>query len=524
MNYANDNVIGYKYVFSLSGYVTTIQNGVSSGFDAVLEEADSVRNIFNKNGANLVVTDANNNILLKAYGSKIVSINMEPNSNNWVNYINYTMVIEFSEVDYIGCDDNPENLCDEIKIKNYASSLVDISKYKIKSFNDNWQINLGDNIYNNFAGLPNEHFEITYTVSAEGMHSYKKNTKDLLPAWEQAKNFCQDRLYKQIRNGLLSNILKTYPNNTACNPASGATIDKIHSIDTDNMGILNIGVTYDVFNEKVTCETSESLGTFSLTYSAIVKDIARSSAFAGHSNCVHTINIVKETVNNNTEQDVRMRIDGTIQGLVRGGLVNGNYQLELPQNGSLLINRDNNVTKYDNAKAAYDDIYSNGDFKNTYKIMVGITAAALGSSCAPTPSQYSANHDYNQGSISYDASFSRKEACLGGTYYSNVTATIQDPVERIAEFVIPGKSKTYVQKLNSYTPRTITLNIEGYIRSDCCLNFALYADRYCNNNEALISILPPTAVANALLTEEKHNINPLDGSFNVQRVYTYYDY
>lgn len=100
----------------------------------------------------------------------------------------------------------------------------------------------------------------------------------------------------------------------------------------------------------------------------------------------------------------------------------------------------------------------------------------------------------------------------------------KDPVESIVEFTIPGRAKTYIQKLNTYSQKTITLNIEGRITPDCCSDFNLYAQRYCDQNEALASILPASQIPFAVLTEESHNINPLDGSFNVQRVYTYYDY
>ena len=533
LNYANDNVIGYKYILTLTGYITAIDTRNSEtalqGFDEVLVRADEMRNIFNKNGANLIVKDIDNNDLLKAHGSKIVSINMDPNNNNWVNYINYSVVIEFNEIDYIGCDNNSENSCSDVKVGNYANNLVNISKHKIKTFNDSWQINLGDNIYNNLYGLPNEHFEVTYTISAEGYHSYQKDTGYVLPAWEQAKNFCQDRLYDQIRNGLISNILKTQTN-TACEPDNSSTIDSIHDIDTDEKGILNLNSNrYDIFNEKINCETSESNGTFSLTYSAIIKDIHTVNNFDSHSNCIHTVNITKQISDNNTERAVQVNVNGTIQGLVRGGLINGNYQLELPQQGTLLINRDNNVNKYDNAQRAYNqEIYGYGDFRLNFKNLIGITFGVFGVNCSsdngPAPNDYSSNHNYNEGQITYAATFNSKNVCLGNTYYSNVTANVKDPVESIVEFTIPGRAKTYIQKLNTYSQKTITLNIEGRITPDCCSDFNLYAQRYCDQNEALASILPASQIPFAVLTEESHNINPLDGSFNVQRVYTYYYY
>lgn len=533
LNYANDNIVGYNYVITLNGYITAIDSSVENsalqGFDQVLIRADQIRDIFNKNGANLIVKDIDDNDLLKAHGSKIASINMDPTNNNWVNYITYTIVIEFNEIDYIGCDNNSENICSDVKINNYASGLIDISKYKIKSFNDNWQINLGDNIYNNLYGLPNEHFEITYNISAEGYHHYQKDTGYLLPAWEQAKNFCQDRLYKQVRNGLISNILRTQPNNTTCDPETLSTLDNIHNIDANNLGLFDFSPTrYDVFNEKITCEASESNGTFALTYSAIIKDITTINNFDSHDNCVHTINITKQISDNNTERNTQVNVNGTIQGLVRGGLVNGNHQLELPQYGTLLISRDENVNKYDNAKRAYQEVYANGDFNYNFKNLIGITFDFFGVNCSsangPVPKDYSSNHNYNEGQITYNATFNSKDICLGNTYYTNVTATVSDPVEKTAEFVIPGRYKTYVQKLNTYSQKTITLNIEGHIQPDCCFDFGLYAERYCNGTESLNGILPNAQIPFAVMTQETHNINPLDGSFNVQRVYTYYDY
>ena len=151
LRYANDNVIGYFYTISLDGYITPIDRSKESfaldGFDNVISKADELREIFNKNGSNLIVKDSQDTELIKAYGSKIVSIEMQPTNNNWVNYISYNIVLEFNEIDYNGCSSNPDTSCKSVALENYAENLIDISKYKIKSFNDSWNIDLKSNIF-----------------------------------------------------------------------------------------------------------------------------------------------------------------------------------------------------------------------------------------------------------------------------------------------------------------------------------------------------------------------------------------
>lgn len=535
LRYANDNVIGYFYTISLDGYITPIDRSKESfvldGFDNVISKADELREIFNKNGSNLIVKDSQDTELIKAYGSKIVSIEMQPTNNNWVNYISYNIVLEFNEIDYNGCSSNPDTSCQSVALENYAENLIDISKYKIKSFNDSWNIDLKNNIYNNLYDLPNEHFEIGYSITAEGYHHFKREDGSVLPAWEQAKNFCQAKLYDQIQNGLISNILKTYNESTACNPPPTATTDSLHSLTSDGDGILNFDENqYDVFNEQISCETSESKGSFTLQYSAIIKNVQSNSLFPNHNNVIHTINITTQTTDNNYEFNTQSVVNGTIQGLIQGGLLRDNRFLSLPRDGTLFIDgSDLNVqTKYDNAKSAYSEIHQNGDLTVNFKNLIGITYESFGVECSdfitPQANQYTAAHNYSEGNITYTATFDSKNMCMGNTHFTSITANVTDPVEQIAEFTIPGRNKAYIQKLNTYSPKTLTLNIQGYIQPDCCYDFSLYAERYCNNDESLKAILPNAQLSSAVLTNESHNINPLDGSFNIKRSYTYYDY
>jgi hypothetical protein len=296
INYANDTIIGYTYTINLTGVVTALDlRNVEDGdaYDepehyntgAIADHMHKLRQILSQNGNILRILGSGENPanILEASGGILRSLNFSESDNNWTHYARYEASIEFNTLYLAG---NTEG-CGYpfISADSYASNAsgtVDISQFKIKSFQDSWSFTFDENeayernqltdLYQNLS-INNNSFNIEYSISATGKNHYVYDTENsdsskLLPAWEQAKNFVQNRLYYQVTS-LINGVLKNSDTNV-CSP-----LGSLSSMNTPggSDGLLSsLGDSiYSIFNEQITCEASESEGTFSANYTATVK-------------------------------------------------------------------------------------------------------------------------------------------------------------------------------------------------------------------------------------------------------------
>jgi len=225
MNYSNDIIIGYTYNINLTGVITALDmrdgndNGTGHyGTGAVADHIHIVRKILSQNGNMLQIVNAeDDSIIFRAKGGILRSLSFSESDNNWYHYAKYEASIEFSTVDFAGSTED----CSDIFINSSSyssdSGTVDISQFKIKSFQDSWNFTFDETEsyirnqitdLNQTLAINNNSFNIEYSISATGKHHYIDDgaNKKLLPAWEQAKNFVQYRLYNQVTN-LINNIL-----------------------------------------------------------------------------------------------------------------------------------------------------------------------------------------------------------------------------------------------------------------------------------------------------------------------------
>lgn len=534
--YADENMIGYDYRLTLTGYATAPLEGEQNSTNVITAVETLMHTIFDKNGSTLLVTTDDGDPLLRATGSKIEAISIDGNNNLWTNYADYTIDITFNEVSFIGCDSNTIS-CPNIIVQNYPSSLVDISAHKIKSFKDDWSFSIGEEQYQAVGGaISNQFFNVKYSIQAEGIHHFKGvNYDKLIPAWEQAKNFCQDRLYDQVSR-LIANVNERKTDtDDMCQPNTSSSPPLLFDNYDINKGNFGLIYDYQIYNEKITTSASEANGTFSLEYTALVKRYNTDNAYSNmpqNKHVMHTVSTSKTVSDSRSNRNIQLNINGRIEGLIPGGLIkNGGSQLQLQSNGVLLVSANNTETKYDYAKDYYNEIITNNrDFTYAFKEYFGINYALFESSCSessvgPVPSTFNVNHSYSDGAIEYTASFDGNRVCAGNdSYYTDVNFTLEDKIEATAEIIIPGRVQgPLIQRLNAYNPRTVSVSINGYANKDCCWDFSSYADSVCNGALGLDSILPNANIPNAILTEDSNNINPLDGSFSVTRKYTYYD-
>lgn len=527
--YANDTVIGYTPQITINGYCTSLDlRNISPNtvydFNDTVSAIQKFKNIVNTNGGTFLVTDNNGQILLKATGGTIRTFSINDTDNRWVNYAQYNIEIEFNELWLGDCSGIVEKSCGLIfDGLTDSPQLLDMKKYRIKSFNDSFSVDLSeDTMYNSFnlpgINMNNQHLKITYTVKATGKHYFSNDFK-LMPAWEQAKRFVQNKLIEQIKNRLTQTFMKRATDGCAVLGSLASLYSAGSPAFIDGLTTANFGF----YNETISYEPSETEGTFSATYNAIVK---RKNGFTNNA-VLHTLSKVIGVSDDGSKRTTTITINGNIQGLIEGGLLkSSNNILSLPNTGSILSYQDGaTASKYSQALSAFNSIATKEDLNPTIKNALGITHQALGvtGSClsgSPKPASHSISHRYTEGSISYDTSYNTDVACMGNTF-TNISVGVEDPVDVVAEFIIPGRAKgPIIQKIGSKTPRKITLNIDGTVDKTCC--YTLNDDAYAAicAGLALPSGVPVAAMANMKLTQDQFVYNPIDGSYSISRAYT----
>ena len=524
--YANDVVIGYTYIINLNGFATSLDLRNSEigelGFSETVSAIQKIKNIFNHNGGYLQINNSSGNLVFKATGSMIKSLNFEQSENQWVNYSPYTVEIEFNEIQIGDCSGPGSPVdCGELPI-NFVQTplLLDMKEHKIKSFNDKWSFNAGETIYNSYDNFKNEHFNVTYTIDVTGKH-YFNSSGGVLPAWEQAKNFAQKRLYDQVRS-LINGVLAS-ENGGVCDIAS--SYDSFFG--NTGVGIISgIGNDYKIYNEKISCQTSEAAGSFQATYNAILKR-SYSDDFSDE-NSIHTFSLVKDVRDDGRVKKVSANLQGNIQGLIPGGIVNSPSIIEFPASGNLLIPSDPSIDKYQNALAAYNKIGTPKGIKDNFAIFNGITNSYLLASgnCVdpdgvPPPLNHTVTHNYLQGTISYNTSYDSDRACQpSGTTVRNVTYEIQEPTPIVREFVIPGRSTgPIIQNIGPSTAGKIIITYQGSEQLvKCCPDISTIISANCDTIIQISGIPAPPTIDNYTWISDKPNISS-DGSYTVVRTY-----
>lgn len=566
--YSNDTIIGYSYIITLTGSVTaldlrdlnygdSIPSSPQYGLGAVADHVNKVRKILTQNGNILQVvhgdTDA---IILKAKGGLLRSLSFDESPNNWRDYAAFTATLEFNSIDFgASTEDCGSLFLDPTTHTPGTAGIVDINKFKIKSFEDSWNISFDDTapysmVKNNDLGtninINNHSFNIQYSISATGKHFFSYDdeaagTSTLLPAWEQAKNFVQYRLYEQVTN-LLDSVLKnTYTN--GCTSSDNQSTINIPGLSSDGL-LSDLGdANYKIYNETITCETSESDGTFSATYNAIVATTRGSTSWSANG-ATHSVN---KSINKSFDGDTpitNITLSGSIQGLIEGGIITTNEPMELPSQGSFLISRNGASTKYDNAKAVLDKIYDKNaygsgigvsgkrDLKLSFKNAMGAKLSELDSSPStddpvpdpPHPTSFSLTHDYIGGIINYTVEYSSNTSC--GKKYNEITVQTSKPTKVIAVFNRPNSGGCpIIQELGTYTAKTVSVTISGRDESETGQPTTLNLGNELSQAnpgcfaQGYLPVPLPSVGDDYILTQKQYTKNPIDGTYTVNLSY-----
>lgn len=537
--YSNDSVIGYTYNVNLQGYATNYRKTnssenpssskdyVSKNIEKVLGGMEIIRKILSRNSSNLSIYDSSSNLLIKCKGGNLRSLNFDDTDNNWAAYATYSASIEFNEVEFLG--ESVSCLSSDLDPSTKSPNVVDTNIHKIKSFNDGWSFSVGEQSFD-YARTTDDDKDLkvhnmvinaSYNISVTGKNYY--NNDLLIPAHEQARIFAQKRLYdrvKQLVSGGSSNILKV-TTDVDSEPCGSNTLTDMHQ---DGLGILG-NITYLPFNETVSCDISESDGTFSANYSCILKSKANGMTYSG-SNIIHTISKsrTRETQSGSRDNYI-LSIDGTIQGLVLGGVIYSAGNFFLPSNGSFVISSSDSINKYSAANSFYATIGNEEDLEDNFKTVLNITFDELNvdsSDCTnlptfPKPSSFNLTRNYIDGTINYSAEYSTENGCnQDGEAVTNVSITTENPVPVLAEFTIPN-GNFVIQDIKTVTAKKITVNIDGRKSGDreCCNNLTtIISDAACSS----VSLPPNVTLPNPakyILTQKTRTDNKIDGTYNI---------
>lgn len=533
--YANHTAIGQTYNIQLNGYATALDLTSYAGgeldFTDTMTSVQKIRNILLKDLGTLKVIDGQGEIIV-ASGGMLESLSFEQTDNNWFNYAQYTANISFTSLTLGNC--SGISIDAECALTTDFSSinspyLLDMKKYRIKSVTDEWTIE-ANNIYITEAadenGIQNEYLDITYTIQAAGSPYLTSST--VVPAWQQAKAYCINRLRQEITRlhdyqiGPLTSASQT----TTCTN----TISHSGLSDTNNASLLyNLTSTqgYKTYNETIETSASESDGSFSVTYSSILKkNPTFNNDLFNNTHCIHKISVI---TNNSIEDDkivLTKTIQGEIEGLIETNLLGTSkedYSLYIPDDGRFIVPGNNSKTKYDNALDAYEKV-GKGDLKEELVVdILKITAGDFDTksqdpNSKPKKNSHSVVHNYNAGTISYTEDYNSKNTIKNsGIEVTNISMTIEDSVYQTAEFIIPGKSNgPIIQKFPAKTPKRITMAIDG-VSDDRC---RIFSD-VCSSGMTLPSGVPGTGLNNYEITENRFNFNYKDGSFTINRAYIY---
>lgn len=544
--YANDVIIGYTHTLTLSGYVSNYRKPeggddlesnrdyYTKNIQKVLEGIEMTRKSLSRNGSSLTVRDEIGSVLIKAKGGTLRSLNFDETGNNWSTYAQYSASIEFNEIEFLG--ESASCSSSYIDGSSKSPNLIDIDGHKIKSFTDGWSFSVTEQSFDyartvdtgSDLKLHNMVINATYNINVTGKNYYIDDK--VVPAHEQARIFAQKRLYDkviQLVSGNNSNLFKI----TADVSASACGSDTLNTIHQDGNGILG-NITYLPHNESVSCEISESEGSFSANYSCILKSKATGMTYSNQS-VIHTITKSRSrNAESGAKDNYSISIEGNIQGLYLGGLIYSAGNFSLPSNGSFLLKASDTANKYTSASSFYGTIGNEQDLNDNLKAAMNVTYAELNivpTNCpsqplppTPRPASFNLTRNYIDGTITYTAEYNSASACnKDGESFQSVSIDIENPVPVLAEFIVPNGG-TIIQDIKTQTAKKITINISGRKSKtrQCCPNINdLIQEIGCSEIvlPSGISIPDPTKY---VLTQKTRTDNKTDGTYNFTLGYT----
>lgn len=506
-NNGGDNILSNTFEITLSGYASSVvvsEGKFSSGFLQTTNSLERIQYILEKNGKKLeIYSDCEQEPVLIATGGMLTNFNVE--EGVWYNYAKYTATYEFSEVSFksssfIGADS-----------VSCSDKIMANMMYKLKSYNDNWNFVVPENesrlYFARLVNFPNQdsvlvgedysHINVSYTITAEGKDFYYLDDTSTSP-WESAKNFVQYKMWNQINAFYKKGLLGTPYANTSYDSNErnwpGTANDAITSTNVTpafspvlSQEICN---SYDIFNESIECSTSEASGSFTATYTCVLKRSAVD--LYQPRNSLHTYTVDYNQVRNSRSQNRTITVSGSVKGMLRTRILqpfNDGQNFVLPRNGRFFDVWNDAVSAYGNA---YEDFVfwicdpDFADLKPNFKAALAINYESLfpatqdNSPCViakgwqhayqilALPKDFTINYNYGDATIEYTAVYDTERSCAQERGFSSLTITEDDAVPIYAEQVVVGRTRgPILQDLNTNQLKTVTIEFDGVTRKTC---------------------------------------------------------
>lgn len=548
--YANDTIVGYKYVLTITGYASSFNkklNTTVSNISTTIYSLQDIKAIFMRNGKVLHIgcedtsTNTVTSTMLMAYGGLLRSFETNESPNRLSQYVEYTATMDFNDVLFT------DNNNTEIAGDSVASDDVVLNEQMrhLQSFTDNWNFTIGEeDMYRYYSrvsaeGLVNVEdyttINVSYTIEATGKHTFDING-NTIPAWQRAKEFIERKLYTQIyifRNTgplAVANFNTIYYNSNDINLNDTTTqLNQTHTSTLTNIPIIypilhnTVAQNYTIFNEVITCNTSEGAGSFTATYSCVLKFTNIAAPWPQKS--IHTFTVSYDQVRDFTKAERTITVNGTLEGMLAtnilapaslgqgvninlggttfgGNILNENFTgqvFNLPLNGKFIgqvalspvskyTNALDDFVKYIGNTPAYNyNYYGSDDLSPAFKAVLSINYATLFPNTLPTdistctdgnvylssilalPQSFSVDHDYN-GSVSYSVTYSTSRSCSTERGFETLSITEEDPVPSYVEFIVPGRTGgPILQNLNTNSHKKITFNFQGTTKKGCLI-------------------------------------------------------
>ena len=517
-DYKNDLISNYSYTVTLKGYCIPSTSDTTSSSMALMNNINIIKGIFSSNGGTLRIVSYDGNdakLIFYAVDSKIKNLQFEESPNNWAKYVPFTVDIDFNHL-HMGSD--LENSLDsnallggddlDLADNLQSANILNLENHKIKEFTENFSLDINESdIFNqvnliNALGvtsskITNNFFTVNYNLSATGKHDVYYNTgleeKVTLPAWEHAKRYVHRRLINQI-NSMFGSFLST---------GLSGPLSQIHAYGNnssiDLIDPLGGAPAFGIFDETISFDVSESDGSFSVQYNAIVKQ--NCPIFENNIGCLNaTIHTVEKNISrtfsaneetNLENQDIVVTVNGEIKGLLPGRGSNSLGPLIIanpdgPYRGTFLLRQNTFYDKNDYAEQLLLRIFDpiSYDLTENFKLALGITPdlLAVNPYTILKPTKMNLTRNYLQGIINYTAEYNNKYNC--STSHFDIQLSVEMPVPVIAEFVIPNNNVerqdgsvcasgyTVIQKMGTQTSKKVNVEINGNTGFDlgkCCL-------------------------------------------------------
>ena len=601
--YVGENIIGYNHVINLKGYASSVlysQGRMKSNTRASMYSLDAIQKILQRNGKTLTLENActagnvahpkmteepimdvaGGALYITAHGGHLKSFNTE--EGDWYNYIKYNASLEFSDL-YV----NGQRMGVSLSNMPVVDPVTMLYLTKLKSFEDKWTFTVPEQeAYLYYARLVKvgedeveptaedyTQIQVQYTITGRGKHFYKGVTSDA--ALENAKNFVQHRLYHQIdslhQKGVLNGAPMAnvfYNSNDPGLPTNQSLTSTVFSPVVPPILDTSITDKYKIYNETIDCSTSESEGSFSATYSCILKRYDPSIAALKHS--VHTFTANYEQTNSFKETNRTFTISGEVQGLLPTEILNNiddGQSLMLPMNGLFFNITDDQHSKY---YYAWEDAIgylfnkSLDDLSDRFKKTLDINYASLFPDTQPDspcledqgfnwlyqklaePKSFSISHNYKQGSVNYTATYDTQRSCVQALGFNSITITEKDSLPKYVEHLVVGrKNGPILQDLNTNSPKTVTIDFDGVTRKGCAESGNPFSEGYelqdprftgisadvCDTDSYIFIPTIPELIfestelgarllgGNLIQRSYNASYNPVDGSYDVSKSY-----